>query len=68
MPDEHLAALFARERAAFRAYLDALDETVRRGRELEAALDLLPLADRRDTLAAIAERIDHVHELRNRRR
>jgi hypothetical protein len=53
-----------RERAAFRAYLDALEETCRRGRELEQALDLLPLADRLDTLATIVGCIDHVHELR----
>jgi hypothetical protein len=65
--DENLGATVARERAAFRAYLDALEETCRTGRELEAALDLLPLEDRRDTLAAIVDRIDHVHELRRRR-
>jgi hypothetical protein len=60
---EELAATVARERAAFRAYLDALEETCRSGRALEAALDLLPLEDRRDTLAAIVGQIDHVHEL-----
>jgi hypothetical protein len=53
-----------RERAAFRAYLAALEETCRAGRELEAALDLLPVEDRRDTLAAIVDTIDHVHHLR----
>jgi phage terminase Nu1 subunit (DNA packaging protein) len=63
---EDLDATVARERAAFRAYLDALEETVRSGRELEAALDLVPLEDRRDYLEAIVDRIDHVHELRRR--
>lgn len=66
MPREDLAATVARERAAFRAYLDALEETCRSGRALEAALDLVPLEDRRDLLEAIVDRIDHVHELRRR--
>ena len=64
---EDLATTVARQRAAFRAYLDALEETVRTGRELEAALDLLPVDDRLDTLAAIVDRIDHVHQLARRR-
>lgn len=66
MRREELAAIVARERAAFRAYLDALEETCRTGRALEEALDLLPLEDRRDTLEAIVDQIDHVHELRRR--
>jgi len=63
---EDLGATVARERAAFRAYLDALEETCRTGRELEAALDLVPLEDRSATLEAIVDRLDHLHELRRR--
>lgn len=63
---ETLSEIVARERSAFRAYLDALEETVRSGRELEAALDLVPLEERSDTLAAIVDRLDHLHELRRR--
>lgn len=64
---ERLGETVARERAAFRAYLDALEEVVRTGRELEAALDLVPLGERSDTLSAIVDRIDHVHDLARRR-
>ena len=64
---EDLADTVARERAAFRALLNALEETCRDGRELEAALDLVPLEDRRDTLAAIVDRFDHVFDLGRRR-
>ncbi len=64
---EDLRTTVARERAAFRAYLDALEETCRTGRELEAALDLVPLEERSATLAAIVDRIDHVHDLGRRR-
>ena len=63
---EDLATTVARERAAFRAYLDALEETVRTGRELEASLDLVPLGERSDTLSAIVDRIDHLHGLQRR--
>jgi hypothetical protein len=61
--DEDLDATVARERAAFRALLDALEETCRTGRELEADLDLLPLEERSDTLADIVDRVDHVFQL-----
>lgn len=64
--DENVDVTVARGRAAFRAYLDALEETVATGRELEAALDLLPLDERAAALEAIVDRIDHVHELRRR--
>jgi len=64
---EDLRATVERERAAFRAYLDALEETCRTGRQLEKALDLVPLEERRYLLAAIVDRIDHVHDLRKGR-
>lgn len=62
-----LAETVRRGRAALRAYLDALEETCRTGRALEEALDLLPLDDRLDTLEAIVDTIDHVHQLGRRR-
>jgi hypothetical protein len=51
------------ERAALRAYFRALEEALRAGRELEALLDLLQSAERRDTIDEIFSRLEHLHEL-----
>jgi hypothetical protein len=69
VPDEIDRARDDNDRAALRAYLRAVAEAVRAGSELEALLDLLQGAERRDTIDEIFSRLEHLHELaRNHRR
>jgi hypothetical protein len=63
MPDECGGDSCDRERAALRAYFGALEEACRTGRELEALLDLLQGEERRDTIAEILDRIEHLHDV-----
>jgi hypothetical protein len=61
--DERGGDTFDRELSALRAYLGALEEACRSGRELAALLHLLQGQERGDTIAEVVDRLEHIHEL-----